>query len=151
MAGQLEKIWTKRAHAGVMDEQSEGELVVDKGLVNNVNQGGKRAITVISKERWAEAEAMLDQTIDPKTRRANLLVSGISLLDSRNMILTIGETKIKLMGETRPCELMDKFVPGLRNALAKDWGGGAYGVVIEGGAIRVGDKVEIYDSETVTA
>jgi MOSC domain-containing protein YiiM len=36
---------------------------------------------------------------------------------------------------------MDEAVEGLRELMSEDWRGGAYGEVIEGGEISVGDPV----------
>ena len=85
--GRLEQIWIKRAHRGPMDPASEGRLEAGKGLVGSANYGGRRQVTIIAAERWAELEAVLGATIDPSLRRANLLVSGIDLVESRDRVL----------------------------------------------------------------
>jgi MOSC domain-containing protein YiiM len=38
---------------------------------------------------------------------------------------------------------MDEQCPGLRAALADDWNGGVYGIVLDAGEIRVGDPVSV--------
>jgi hypothetical protein len=38
---------------------------------------------------------------------------------------------------------MDEQCAGLRSALSPDWGGGAYGVVLDDGLVRVGDPAEM--------
>jgi MOSC domain-containing protein YiiM len=76
-------------------------------------------------------------------RRANLMVSGLSLANSRRHVLTVGDVRILLHGETRPCYRMDEQCPGLRGALDPHWGGGAYGTILDDGTIRVGDDVAL--------
>jgi len=39
-------------------------------------------------------------------------------------------------------EVMDDALPGLKNAPGKDWGGGAFGEVLDDGEIAVGDDVK---------
>ena len=64
-----------------------------------------------------------------------------SLADSRGRTLRIGSTRIRIYGETKPCELMEAALPGLRATMYDNWGGGAFGEVIEGGRIAIGDEV----------
>ena len=142
MSGKVEAIWTKRAHGGVMDSADQATLVEGEGLVDDANFGATRQVTVIEKEVFDRIEAELPDS-GPVMRRANIMVSGIRLEDSRDQVLTLGDVKIRIRGETRPCELMDEQCPGLRDTLDLHWGGGAHGSVIQGGELRVGDTATI--------
>ena len=137
----LERIWIKRATRGPMDERSTATLVSGRGLQDNADQGGHRQVTIVSQERWAAATGPLGHEVDPVVRRANLLVSGIDLEATRDRILRVGSCRLRILGETRPCARMDEAFPGLRAALSPHWGGGAYGEVLDGGEISVGDAV----------
>jgi len=137
----LERIWIKRAHRGVMDVVDEALAVEGRGLRDSADQGGKRQVTLVTTERWAELMDELDADIDPSTRRANLLVSGLDLEESRGRTLTIGEVELRIAGETRPCERMDEALSGLQEAMRDRWGGGAYAEILRGGTLRVGDDV----------
>jgi MOSC domain-containing protein YiiM len=141
--GRLERIWVKRAMRGPMDAADSAELVADRGIVGNADQGGRRQVTVLSAERWRRAEAALGTELDPALRRANLLVSGVDLVGSRDQVLTVGGLRLRIGGETRPCSLMDDAHEGLQDALDADWGGGAYAVVLDAGTITVGDEVTL--------
>jgi MOSC domain-containing protein YiiM len=141
LVGRLERIWIKRAHRGPMDAVREAELLAGRGLVGNANQGGRRQVTLIERERFEAQVAALGATLDPSARRANLMLSGLALADSRGRTLRIGRTRVRIFGETKPCERMDEALPGLRRAMYDNWGGGAFGEVIEGGRIAIGDDV----------
>jgi len=136
----LERIWLKRARLGPMDRVEEARLD-SLGIVGNANRGGRRQVTIISRERWEEHMATLAGTLDPSARRANLMVSGISLENARGRVLRIGGCRVAIRGETKPCERMDEALPGLRAVMFPSWGGGAFGEVLVGGTIRVGDVV----------
>ena len=110
MSGKVEAIWTKRAHGGVMDSADQATLVEGEGLVGDANFGATRQVTVIEKEVFDRIEAELPDS-GPVMRRANIMVSGIRLEDSRDQVLTLGDVKIRIRGETRPCELMDEQCP----------------------------------------
>ena len=140
--GQLERIWIKRAKRGPMDPVRTATLEPAYGLINNANRGGKRQVTIISRERWTELMATLGADLDPKTRRANLMVSGLTLEQSRGRVLRIGTTRLLINGETRPCEQMEEAHAGLQAVMRDRWGGGVFAEVVEGGEIRVGDPAE---------
>lgn len=124
-----------------MDPHERASLIAGRGLVGNADQGGKRQVTIIEKERWMQFMAQLRADLDPATRRANLMISGIPLVNSRHRILQIGHCRLRIFGETKPCELMDAFLPGLKAAMKDDWGGGAFAEILDDGEIAVGEVV----------
>jgi MOSC domain-containing protein YiiM len=125
-----------------MDPVEFAVLEPDRGLQGNANRGGRRQVTIISRERWAELMAGLDADLDPSARRANLMVSGIDLQETRGLGLRVGTALLRIKGETRPCEQMDDAQEGLRKALQPRWRAGAYGEIVEGGVIQLGDSAE---------
>lgn len=125
-----------------MDPVPFAEGVPQRGLAGNANQGGKRQITIIDEARWKEACDEVGVAVDPSARRANVMLRGIDLENTRGRTLRIGPCIIRIYNETRPCEQMDAAQAGLRTALGPRWRGGAYGEIVEGGIIRVGDAAE---------
>lgn len=147
MSGRVEALWTKRALRGVMDPADAVTMVTGKGIENDANFGrSKRQVTIIEKEVFDGIIADLPE-VEPSMRRANIMVSGIRLVESRGGLLTLGNVRIQLFGETRPCERMDAQVDGLTDALDPDWNGGAYGVVLDDGVVSVGDAVTLTGAE----
>ncbi len=144
--GRLEAIWRKRAHRGPMDPLNEATLEAGRGITGDANSGGRRQVTIIERERWDSHMAALRAKLDPSTRRANLMVSGLALENSRGRTLRIGRSRIRIFGETKPCDQMDAALPGLRRTMYDNWGGGAFGEVIEGGVITIGDEVAWEDN-----
>src|SRR5215210_9487269 len=96
--GRLEAIWIKRAHRGPMDPVTSGTLVAGRGLVGNADQGRRRQVTIIAQERWDSLMRELGGTISPAARRANLMVSGIDLAQTRDRILRVGGTRLRIAG-----------------------------------------------------
>lgn len=141
-AARLEAIWIKRMRRGPMDPAQRADLVADQGILGNANQGGKRQVTIIEREVFDAIRETLPDAA-PIMRRANLMVSGVRLAGTRGHTLTVGGLRILLHGETRPCERMDEQCPGLTAALDPDWRGGAFGVVLDSGEVRVGDPVSL--------
>lgn len=129
-----------------MDPKEEVALVAGKGIVDNANQRGRRQVTIIEQEVWQGLMETLGGDLNPSRRRANLMVSGFPLKDSRGKVLRIGDCRIAIKGETKPCNLMEESLPGLQKAMYPDWNGGAFGQVLDDGVIRVGDTVSWEDA-----
>lgn len=138
---EVRALWLKRFKRGPMDPQETATLRAGKGLVGNANQGGRRQVTLLEEESWAEALAELGENLDPATRRANLLLAGLRLEGTRGRILRVGPCRLRIFCENVPCERMDEARPGLKRALKPRWRAGACAEVLEGGEIRVGDEV----------
>ena len=137
-SGQIEAIWIKRGKRAPMDAVECAEMIAGKGLVGNANQGGRRQVTILDAVVWEGIMEELGATIDPSARRANIMVRGLNLANTRKRILLLDECRVKIFTETKPCERMDEVFLGLKAALYQNWAGGASAQVIDGGMVRVG-------------
>ena len=139
--GRLEAIWIKRVKRGPMDFVEQATLQLGRGLVGNAHQGGRRQVTILERESWEELMTEVAGGLSPSARRANLLIRGLSLYRSRKRVLSIGRCRVRIVGETTPCQRMEEAWPGLQAAMSRAWAGGAFGEVLDDGEIVVGDPV----------
>ena len=137
----LDAIFVKRYSGGPMDSRDRARLVVGRGIDGNADQGGARQVTVMSREHWDELMRGVGAALGPSVRRANLVVSGLDLAGTSGRVLCVGNCRLRVVGETRPCERMEEVAQGLQAAMRDRWGGGIYGVVLDDGEIAVGDEV----------
>jgi MOSC domain-containing protein YiiM len=143
MSGTIVAIAHRPTDGEPMVEIREGTLVPGRGLDTENRKSGKREVTFLSKQAWAETCRELDAELPWHARRANVLIDGIDLAVALGKTLCIGDARIRLHGETRPCHIMDEQHDGLRRALEPDCRGGVFGQVLAGGVIRAGDRVEV--------
>lgn len=151
MTGRLEAIWLKRSHRGPMDSVDEATAVAGKGLAGDVTTSRRRQVTVIEREVWDALMRKLDASASPAGRRANLMISGIPLFETRGQVLRVGGVRLLIGGETTPCERMDEVIPGLREAMRPKWGGGVFAQVLDDGIVTIGDAVILEPGDATTA
>jgi MOSC domain-containing protein YiiM len=118
----------------------------ESGLEGDHYQGkltGKRQVTLINAEHLVAIASMLGQPeVSPGLLRRNIVVKGINLLALKDKTFRIGEALLETTGECHPCSRMEENLgPGGYNAVRGH--GGITARVVEGGTIRVGDRVEI--------
>lgn len=141
--GKLLGIARKAKSGAPMDELSVAEISPERGLEGDYRgKLRRRQISVLSREDWNSACDELDRPLPWTTRRANLLVEGLALKETKGARLRIGEVLLEVYCETDPCAVMDKAQEGLRKALEPDWRGGVCCRVLEGGRISLSDVVE---------
>ena len=113
--------------------------IANQGLDGDHAAGGRRQVTLLAVEAWRAACAELGRELDPAVRRANLLVAGLDLRAAIGGAIALGDVVIDVLGETRPCELMDDGGRiGLMAALRPERRGGVFGRIRAGGELRVG-------------
>ena len=120
---------------------AEAVALKGTGLDGDHDRHPSRQLTVISSEAWKVANAELGTDLPPQTRRANVVVSGVSLAETRGRRLRLGPVLLEINGETDPCQRMEEAYAGLRAALTPEWRGGVFGHIVEDGPLRVGDDV----------
>jgi len=145
VSARLARIFLRPSSRTPTREVQAAEAEVGTGLRDDHAGGGKRQVTLLSLEAWERACAELGQELCPSSRRANLVLRGLDLSDSRGRRVRIGGALLEIAGETKPCELLDDVRLGLSAVLQSAWRGGAYARVLEAGPLRVGDEVELLD------
>jgi MOSC domain-containing protein YiiM len=101
-----------------------------------------RQVTIVFREGWDAACRDLGVELPWTTRRANLLVEGVPVPGAGRR-LVIGAAVLEVTQETQPCQVMEAAHRGLRAALTPEWRGGVCCRVVQGGTIRIGDRVDV--------
>ncbi len=142
--GRVVSIARKHAHRAPMELLEEGQITAERGLEGNVSgRPGRRQITVVAREGWADACRDLGRDVPWTTRRANLLVEGLGVARRVGARLEMGQVLLEITGETTPCTRMEEQVAGLAAALERDWRAGVTCRVLRGGTVRVGDVARL--------
>ena len=138
--GELLGIVTRERSRAPMKQHSVIEISVDRGLCDDSRGASRgRNVTVLGREGWQAACAELGRELPWTTRRANLLVEGVDLIESGGARIRIGEVVLLVTEECEPCQRMDEQSDGLRAALGPEWRAGVSCRVLTAGQVRIGD------------
>ena len=120
------------------DVTTEAGIVGDcRGVVED------RQVTLIFREDWEAACRALGRELPWVTRRANLLVEGLTHFKRVGAQLRVGSALLEITEENPPCRLMDILAEGLLVALQPDWRGGVACRVLQDGTVALGDRVAV--------
>ena len=145
--GRLEWIGLRPAHKQSMIEVESTEALMGLGLAGDhrceKTPGSARQVTLISKEYIQQiAEKINQEFINPSLLRRNLVISGMNMDLLRFQRLQIGNVILETSALCHPCSRMDQALgKGTKEAMMGL--GGLCAKILQGGIIRVGDKVEL--------
>ena len=146
--GKLLGISVRPTEGAPVKEIGESAIHVKGGLEEDYRRGaGARAVTVLAREDWEAACNEAGAALPWTTRRANLLIEGVPLRESKGRRLRIGQVLLEITGETQPCSIMEAAHPGLRAALEPAWRGGVTCRVLEPGHVRPGDPATLEEAQ----
>lgn len=104
---------------------------------------GKRQVTLIQAEHLSAIGSFLArEAIDPDLLRRNIVVEGINLLALKDKRFRVGDAVLEHTGLCHPCSRMEENL-GIGGYNAVRGHGGITARVIAGGAIRIGDEVQV--------
>ncbi|WP_345955510.1 MOSC domain-containing protein [Mucilaginibacter sp. PAMB04168] len=129
---------------------NEVDAITLKGLAGDHFSGSptsKRQLTLIQQEHLdLIASVMQKPDLTPGDLRRNIVVKGINLHALKDRKFWIGSVLLEYTGECHPCSRMEETLgPGGYNAVRGH--GGITARIVKGGAITVGDKVRVAESE----
>ncbi len=147
--GRLAAIYTTSEAGAPMETRPEVEAVVDVGLTgdryaaaegkHSAKPGGGRQVTLVEREAIAAVRAEGVELADHETRR-NLLTEGVPLNHLVGQTFRIGSVVLRGVRLAEPCSYLAELTrPGVSRALVHR--GGLRADVVEGGTLRVGDRI----------
>jgi MOSC domain-containing protein YiiM len=144
--GKVDFISIRRERKALPTSLENLKISVENGLEGDHYKGSsqKRQVTLIQAEHLKAIASLLgNDKIDPLLTRRNIVVSGVNLLAFKNMQFQIGEEVIlEMTGACHPCSQMEtNFGEGGYNAMRGH--GGITAKVIQGGEIKIGDKIKL--------
>jgi MOSC domain-containing protein YiiM len=145
--GQLEWIGLRPAHKETVISVASTEAIVGLGLAGDhrceKTPGSARQVTLISKEYIQQIAEKINQTIiDPALLRRNLVISGMNMDLLRFQKIKIGNVILETSALCHPCSRMDQALgEGTKQTMMGL--GGLCAKILQGGIIRVGDKVKL--------
>lgn len=147
--GRLEWIGIAQAPRGPVHPLTEARLVAGRGIEGEHHVGGnrRRQVTLVQAEHLDVVGRLLGrERVDPALLRRNLALAGINLASLRRRRFRIGEALLQGAGDCHPCGRMEESL-GRGGFQAMRGHGGILAVVLEGGTIRLGDRVTALEED----
>lgn len=142
--GKIEWIGLRPHKRGAVLPVTKAEINMETGLLGDhySGQSRKRQVTLIQKEHLDTIGSILQKEIVPDLLRRNIVVGGINLLSLKDKQFIIGDNIVlEYTGPCHPCSRMETNLgPGGYNAMRGH--GGITAKVIQGGKIKIGDRVK---------
>jgi MOSC domain-containing protein YiiM len=148
----LEAIFVAPGKAAPMEALDEVDAIAGAGLAGDRYAEGSgtfsrsspdRHVTLIEVEALEAAERDYGISIPPEGTRRNLLTRGAYLNHLVDRIFHVGDVRLRGVELCEPCDTLEKSLgkPGVRGALLHR--GGLRAEILEGGTLKVGDKLEL--------
>jgi len=113
----------------------------DHGLEGcaHARPGSSRQVLLI------DAETLKEHCVQPGALKENITVTGVEVaVLASGTRLRVGAVLLEISKDCAPCSFVDSVQPGLKDKLEGRRGHrGMLARVLEGGAIRVGDAIEV--------
>lgn len=152
MAGEVVSIHVGKSAGEEMTELEEAELVAGSGIVGDryYSQTGTfseqlpapdHELTLVATEEISRFSESIGRDLGPGEVRRNVVTRGIELNDLVDKEFTIGKVRVRGIRLCEPCaHLAGLVAPEILPALIHK--AGLRAAIVEGGTIRVGDRIE---------
>jgi len=140
--GEVVSIHFVREDGGRATKVDSAEVRTDFGISEDYRSGKnkRRQLTLIEEEALAEVAKILGRPVPDGASRRQVVVRGLDLNTLIGHSIRIGDLVLAIERYCAPCHRMnDELGPGGRGALR--WKAGVTCRVVQGGTLRVGEKV----------
>ncbi len=151
MAGKVEEIYVASKGSVGMERVEEVRALEGRGLEGDrycegtgywTSFGDVCEVTLIAGEDLDEIRSEAGPKVHNGEHRRNIITRGVRLDDLRGERFRIGEVVLRYDRPRPPCKhVQDVTEPGMTKALRRR--GGICAKVVEGGAIRANDAIEV--------
>ena len=141
--GKVIEIAVREESRGPMEVLASAKVSFAQGIGDD-SRGriqNDRQVTIMTKESWDAVCEHFGRKLHWTLRRANILVEGIDLENSAGKTIQIGNFRVQVTKELKPCERMDEQFIGLTEALVPNWRGGVACKLLSEGLVNEGDRV----------
>ena len=143
--GTLQWIGLRPAREAPLLTPQSAILIASRGVEGDrykTSHNGARQATLIAAESLSAIASFLGRSeVPPDLLRRNFVTAGINLVALKGRRFRLGAALLEYSGDCAPCSRMEAALgPGGYNAVRGH--GGITARIIEGGEVRVGDRIE---------